>query len=42
MRKAEFLGLDFSDSFVSGRSYVGVEREEGVASWKCNLWRERV
>jgi hypothetical protein len=44
MRNAEFLGLDFSDSLVSGRSYVGVEREEGeegVASWKCNLWRER-
>ena len=41
MRKAEFLGLDFSDSLVNGRSYVGVEREEGVVSWKCNLWRER-
>ena len=36
MRKAEFLCLDFSSSLVSGRSYVGGEWEESVASWKCN------
>ena len=40
MRKAEFLCLDFSSSLVSGRSYVGGEREESVVSWKCNCGRE--
>jgi hypothetical protein len=40
MRKAEFLCLDFPSSLVSGRSYVDVEREESVASWKCNCGRE--
>ena len=39
MRKVEFLCLDFSSSLVSGRSCVG-EREESVASWKCNCGRE--
>ncbi len=40
MRKAEFLCLDFSSGLVSGESYVGGEREESVASWKCNCGRE--
>ena len=41
MRKVEFLFLDFSNSFVSGRSDICVEWEEGVVSWECNRWRER-
>ena len=41
MRKAEFLFLDFSNSLVSGRSNIYVEREEVVASWKCNCWMKR-
>jgi hypothetical protein len=40
MRKAEFLCLDFSRSLVSVSSYVGVEQEESVVSWKCNCGRE--
>ena len=40
MRKVEFLCLGFSSGPVSGRSYVGVEREESVASWKCDCGRE--
>jgi hypothetical protein len=39
MRKVEFLCIDLSSGLVSGRSYVG-EREESVASWKCNCGRE--
>jgi len=41
MRKAEYLFLDFSNSLVSGRSNICVEREEVVASWKCNCWMKR-